>query len=97
MELQPPSSKKVIFSPEVLDKEKPSRPVTRSTTRKLVHDEDIRPEIHVQCVVEEVVEAQSPLEEYNMTIKRLRKKLKEAEVVIIQLREENRQMKRRIA
>jgi precorrin-2 methylase len=55
------------------------------------------PEIHVQCVAEEVVEAQSPSEEDNMTIKRLRKQLKEAQVVIVQLREENKQMKRKIA
>jgi hypothetical protein len=60
LEFQPPPGKKVMFSAEVLDKEKLSRHVTRSTTRRQVHDEDIRTEMHVQCVAEEVVEAQYP-------------------------------------
>jgi hypothetical protein len=94
---QPPSGKRVMFSQEALEKEKSSILVTKSTTRKLVHDEDIRYEILSHCVAKKVVETQSPSEENNMTINRLIKQLKEAQGVIVQLREENRKMKRKIA
>jgi hypothetical protein len=51
-----------MFSPEVLDKEKLGRPVTRSSARKQIHVEETKSETLVQCVVEEVVEVQSPSE-----------------------------------
>jgi hypothetical protein len=66
--VQPPSGKRMMFIQEPLEKEKSRRHVTISTRRKLAHDENIRSEILVHFVVEEVVEAHSPSKENNMTV-----------------------------
>jgi len=50
----------VLFSPEVLDKEKLGRPVTKSSTRKQIHVEETKYETCMQCVVQEVIEVKSP-------------------------------------
>jgi hypothetical protein len=48
--------KNVMFNLEVLDKERFGKPVTRSSARRHIHVEETRPEMLVQCVVEEVVD-----------------------------------------
>jgi hypothetical protein len=60
VEEKPPPGKKVMFSPEVLDKENLDRLVTRSSARKQIHVEETKSETHVQCATEEVVDVQSP-------------------------------------
>jgi hypothetical protein len=62
VESKPPPGKKVMFSPKVLDNEIFGRPVTRSLTRRQIHVEETKPEMHVQCVFEEIFEVQSPSE-----------------------------------
>jgi len=83
VEDKPPPGKKVMFSVEVLDKEKLGRPVTRSSVRRQIHVEETRPKMHVQCVVEEVVEVQFPSEKKYMAVKRLKRQLKEAQDEIV--------------
>ena len=78
-----------MFSPEVLDKEIFGRPVTKSSARRQIHVEETKPKKHVQCVTEEVVDVQSPSKKEDMTVKRLKRQLKESQAEIVQLREEN--------
>jgi hypothetical protein len=47
VEVQPPPGKKMMFSPEVLDKERLGKPVTKSSTRRQVREEETRPEMSV--------------------------------------------------
>lgn len=61
------------FSPEILSKEKLGRPVTRSSARKQIQAELTKSETCVHCVVEEVVEVQSPPEKEDITTKKLKK------------------------
>jgi hypothetical protein len=47
--------KQVMFSPKVLDKKRFGRPVTRSSTRRQIHVEETRPEMHVQCLLKKLL------------------------------------------
>jgi hypothetical protein len=44
-----------MFSPEVLDKEIFGRPVTRSSTRRQIHVEETRPEMHVSVLLKKLL------------------------------------------
>jgi hypothetical protein len=68
----------VRFSPEILNKEKLNRFVTRSSTRKKIPIEETKSETPIHCTNEEVVEVQSPPKKEDMTTKILKKQLKEA-------------------
>jgi hypothetical protein len=61
-----------MFSQEVSAKEKPSRPMTRSTTRNLAYNEEIRSETPIHHEPVQVIEIQSPSEESDLRVKRLR-------------------------
>ena len=47
VEYKSPAGKKVMFSPEVLDKEIFGRPVTKSSARRQIHVEETKPKMHV--------------------------------------------------
>jgi hypothetical protein len=86
-------SKKVRFIPEVVMQDTPHRPRTRSAVRSLAYSEEARVEPHVGHRVASVVEVHSSLEESDLRVKRLKNQLREAQDLIVHLREENKEMK----
>ena len=85
-----------MFSPEVLDKERLARHVTRLSARKQIHVEEAKYETSIQCVGEYVVEVHISSEKEYMTTKILKRQLKEAQDEIVEMRGKNRKMKERI-
>jgi hypothetical protein len=75
-EVQLSSGKKVMFSQEVSVKEKPSRPMTRSTTRNLAYKEETRSETPIHHEPVQVIEVHSPSEESDIRVKRTQETIK---------------------
>jgi hypothetical protein len=80
----------VRFNPKVVMQDTPHRPRTRSVVRSLAYSEEARVEPLVGHRVASMVEVHSSPEESDLRVKRLRKKLREAQDLIIQLREKTR-------
>lgn len=90
-------SKKVRFNPKVVMQDTLHRSRTRSAVRSLAYSEEARVEPPVGHRVASLVEVHSSPEESDLRGKRLGNQLREAQDLIIQLREENKEMKVKIA
>jgi hypothetical protein len=89
-------SKKVRFNPKVFMQDTPHGPRTRSAIKSLAYIEEARFEPHVGHRDASMVEVHSSPKEIYLRVKRLRNQLREARDLIVNLREENKEMKVKI-
>jgi len=82
--------KKSVFTPPVSEMVKPRRPMTRSTAKELDPMEEGVAKAPAHHVAKRSIEDQPQSEESDLRVKRLMNQLKEAQTIIVKLREENR-------